>query len=471
MSELKYIANESNYIIYVDSGTYYAKNGNTGKVESSNATLNTLLTTITTTLGASGGVISLKEIQFNYTFTIPEKVLIREIYQGKIREFINVAQSMGSPYTISTATEGETVYYFCQDSEHHYINSLISINAYTVFRDTVNSVYTGGTVYIKKGTYIPIIYPVGADGSPSTNNVYIKGELGTIFDSTGQPWALKITGTNNIIDGIKFISNRVSVYVEGDNNTFTNCEFEQSDIFDPVAQCIISLASDRNTIKNCKFSGGLFGVYNNIGNNNTVKNNIFTNSIKTCVYVGSIGNLINKNQFDGVENGIILSQTASLNKITENNMINFIASTGCGIGGNGMKHNLISKNIIDCNDLVYYGIDIEWTNGTEIRPDGNTVTENIVTNAVADGILIFHCDNTIVSQNQTYGNTYNGIKIYDGLHITINSNICNDNVLYGLVITLSSDVVGCANIAFINTKGAYDTTTGNTNLVFEHNLS
>lgn len=124
MSEINYIANQVSYIVYEDSGTYYAKDGATGKV-TSNATLNTLLTSITTILGVNGGTVFLKEISFDYSFTIPEKILLIESYQGKIRNFINSADTQGSPYTVST----DDTYYFVQDKDNPEIERVYFKNS------------------------------------------------------------------------------------------------------------------------------------------------------------------------------------------------------------------------------------------------------------------------------------------------------------------------------------------------------
>lgn len=71
------------YLVWVESGTYYAKNGLTGAIDYSGTNLLTLLTTVEGVVDDNGGTIYLKGIEAPSSLTISSNVIIIQEVNGK----------------------------------------------------------------------------------------------------------------------------------------------------------------------------------------------------------------------------------------------------------------------------------------------------------------------------------------------------------------------------------------------------
>lgn len=133
---------QCSYICDLSGSVYRMKNGTTGQIDYQTTDLNSLETSA---IGNStSGIVFLKELEFDYTVTVAENVIVMELLNGHLRSFINVANSTGSPYTISTDAI-QAGFYLAQDSQLRYINSWTSTVADTVIENAMNGLTLGRT--------------------------------------------------------------------------------------------------------------------------------------------------------------------------------------------------------------------------------------------------------------------------------------------------------------------------------------
>lgn len=141
-------------------GTYYAINGSDWNIMTIVepwqpvapwAALASNLTALENQVLSSttSGKILLNEVNHNYSLTVPANVTVVESKNGLVRQFINSANSQGSPYTISVDTV-QTGYYLAQDSANRYINEWSSTDAETIIS---SAIAIGKTVVVSQGNY------------------------------------------------------------------------------------------------------------------------------------------------------------------------------------------------------------------------------------------------------------------------------------------------------------------------------
>ena len=139
-------------------GTYYAINGGTwdnmvaGVGSTAWATYKTNSTKITELVldSTTSGSIYMKDVAFDMNLfdDIPEGVRVICSYNAEYWEYINSADSSGSPYTVSVGSGVNNGYYLAQDKEGRIC--WLSINAsYVINLVTVN----GGLIFIRNGVY------------------------------------------------------------------------------------------------------------------------------------------------------------------------------------------------------------------------------------------------------------------------------------------------------------------------------
>ncbi|MDD5015541.1 MAG: right-handed parallel beta-helix repeat-containing protein [Atribacterota bacterium] len=127
------------------------------------------LETATLALMTSGGTLKIIDGRHDYSVTVPEDCAVAEQYYGEYRRFINVADSKGSPLTISV-DDVEAGYYMAQDSQMNFLDGWSSTNASYVFNTALSS------------TDFPSVYFLGsfAITSPiqiSRNGTYLHGNV------------------------------------------------------------------------------------------------------------------------------------------------------------------------------------------------------------------------------------------------------------------------------------------------------
>jgi hypothetical protein len=227
LNQLCIDATIAKYTIRLNGTTYEAIDGNTKTKPYTNATLNTLIDTVLAAMTA--GTLYLKECAFNYSATIPANVAVVESVNGLVRTFINSTNSAGSPYTISTKTEGGTTRYFCQDSADRYINDSTSTTASSVFQSVHTACVDGDKIIIAE----PLIFITGLT---VTKQITIEATSNTqpnmIFTGTGDALTLNVTGwitlRNIYLDGSHTVTHGIistglsTIYI--DYVTVKGCE-------------------------------------------------------------------------------------------------------------------------------------------------------------------------------------------------------------------------------------------------------
>jgi hypothetical protein len=128
---------EASYIIWQYNSTFYAcRNMSTWEVEPLDSNKTYVEQMAIGNLTGSSGTVYLKEVTHNYSVTVPANVSVIESVGGVARRFINIANSRGSPYTISV----DSGYYLGQDSLLNYISSWSSTNARILINNVFGSI-------------------------------------------------------------------------------------------------------------------------------------------------------------------------------------------------------------------------------------------------------------------------------------------------------------------------------------------
>ena len=119
------------YLLYKIGDTYFAKNGLSGNVDYTGSTVASILTDVFNVIVK--GIIFLKDIPFDLSKhgDIPEDVRVICSYNAEYWEYINSADSSGSPYTVSVGSGVNAGYYLAADSEGRIC--FASTNFKTVF--------------------------------------------------------------------------------------------------------------------------------------------------------------------------------------------------------------------------------------------------------------------------------------------------------------------------------------------------
>lgn len=136
------------YLIRQGATLYEAIDGSTGKIFCTGATAAACEATVLAAMTA--GTLILKEQLHYHTAVVPANVKVVESKNGVVREFINVANTQGSPYTISVGAGADAGYYFCQDSAGRYINSWSSTNFTATAQQAIDA---GGLITLSDGVF------------------------------------------------------------------------------------------------------------------------------------------------------------------------------------------------------------------------------------------------------------------------------------------------------------------------------
>jgi hypothetical protein len=174
----------------------------------------------------AAGVIMLQELAYNYSLVVPENVTVIECLNGLTRVFINVADTQGSPYTVSVDTVN-TNYYLAQDSADRFISSWTSTNPTVPISNAV-SVMTTGEIYLKSATYL--IQRLTSDKTSITNadkfplvvssgkNIKFVGEEGTVLKAaSGENVGLLYftSGSTGTVENIELDGNYIGQTFNG----------------------------------------------------------------------------------------------------------------------------------------------------------------------------------------------------------------------------------------------------------------
>ena len=386
------------YLIRNNSGTYEAIDGHTGKIADSNATLNTLVTAM---LGVmTSGTLYLKEVAFDLTLLalIPADVRVVCSYGEEYYEYINTADSAGSPFYVNTGVGVNNGYYIVSDAKNRICYA--SAN----FSTLVNSIIAADVnIYVSPTLTATLTAPIVFNVNNVTISGGLDGQVGATLTSTGQIFIIgSAAGSASInINGFNLVGDGTNVAVTAGRNGF-------------YTQAV--------TVSNCKISIFLTAVDSDLSNYLVVRNNWFINVQNGVWLRSSTSNdaVIDGNQMEGANytgnpgNGVTISAQGV--DVTNNHIRLFI--TGIMVY---KSQNTISNNLVDANKI---GIELQGA-----LAKANTVLNNIAHYCSVAGIFLYQgaCSNMIVGNDVSEcgwdaPGTNANLILVDG---------CNNNVISG----------------------------------------
>ncbi|MDI9577901.1 MAG: right-handed parallel beta-helix repeat-containing protein, partial [Thermoproteota archaeon] len=368
-------------------GTYYAINGGTwdnmvaGVGSTAWATYKTNSTALTAQVLAActSGTIYMKDVAFDMNLfdDIHEGVRVICSYNAEYWEYINSADSSGSPYTVSVGSGVNVGYYLAADSEGRIC--FTSTNAATVINSALAK---SGHILVNDGTYI------------ITDTLTLKSN--TLFEAQSWMTILKLDGVANTL-----------LYPSGDSENITIRGF--------------TLDGNRDS-----YSGTVYPhpiqLYTNI-NNVIIENNHIINSYSVGIDVGSgknifiKNNLIENSRHDGINleygiyGGTVISNVEIINNIIKN-------CDRYGILGWSAADVLINSNIISGMTGDFAAIHLE-------RTSNSTISNNQIFDIAGLGIRVYSSNNSI--SGNLISNASGGIKIDGSVYGEGKYNILSNN--------------------------------------------
>lgn len=350
-------------------------------------------------LTVSGGKLFLKECAFNYSLSIPANVSVVESLNGVERKFGNIADSQGSPYTISVDTVYPT-YYLGQDSADTIVNSWSSTNASSVINNALGNTTGGGTVFLRAGIYA-LTSPIQMQ-----NYVNLQGEsqVGTVLNSSvAGMWIINTTGAYmqyNTISSLCLVCNGVS---NGMNLTDTH--------YLTVRDVYI-------------YNAGQYGIYHDGGESPLLDNIVIT--MAAAAPSGSYGlSVVNTND-------VLIRHVFVVPLAVTDNVVNIFVYSCYGLvlqgfeGGNAyIDLKLGAVYAADISGLEVegscFGIDTTsgWLNASSIH--NNYITGRGTTNSSWIGIYLGYAESVTIERNYIKNERINvgfGVGVIHNLKIT-----------------------------------------------------
>lgn len=322
-----------------------------------------------TLTATSAGTIYLKEVAFDYALTIPANVQVIENVNGLTRTFVASSESTGSPYTISIDTVN-TTYYMCQDSAGRFLDTWTSLNASSVFW---NSLANNTKIIIASGTFTAAAGSdlIGTDSPMYFENTTIWGSGKGITILKGGQDVVNFANCKNIELAYFSVDTTSDSYAwaqeaidmdDCDNSYIHDVEIRNArdggikfDSGDGVQY------GNRGRIINCdilKTYGCNIGVW---GDNGTVQisHNRLSHSGQNAtatqtyaIHLSAVGNgIITDNIISGCVGGIYVKTLSSNNTITNNN-IKSITQNGIYLADTA-SNNMVTGNHLElCYDAV-----------------------------------------------------------------------------------------------------------------------
>lgn len=201
-------------------GWYRVFRGSDGSAQTSYDGTNST-TVVETLLGdMTSGALFLDGVAFDLDSlsVIPEDVRVICLYEDEYWEYINSADSSGSPYTVSVGSGVNNGYYLAQDSEGRicYVDTDSSILGQAII-DVVEASGDARTIYFNSGTYGSVAKPFGveiskpmhivgeAKGSPSYASPYYVGAF--FYGGVTKPIFNILAGAKDVVVENIFVSN------------------------------------------------------------------------------------------------------------------------------------------------------------------------------------------------------------------------------------------------------------------------
>jgi parallel beta-helix repeat protein len=298
------------------------------------------------------------------------------------------------------------------------------VDHFNVIQDAIDASETGDRIIVYEGVYYETIV------IDKSIDIFGEDYVSTIID--GEENGSVVTITASSVDFSTF--------------TVTNGGVNETDALIKVA----STAGGCKIIEN-NLNDGIYGIYVSGCNNNVVEQNIITDTNNATFFISSNLNRIAYNTiYENNDNGIFLNRSCEDNTITHNEIydnlnnglyLNDICvdnsiteNTIHGNGNTGIRieddssRNTVSSNTIYENEN--YGIMIV---GSSNRITSNTVREN-----VKYGIFLFADDNSTVSENIVTSNILDGIRLQNSTDDSVTKNRILDNERHGMYVNYYS---------------------------------
>lgn len=187
----------------------------------------------------------------------------------------------------------------------------------------------------------------------------------------------------------------------------------------------IKVLSNNNTIKNNIISNtSFYGIELRSCFNNIVEDNYFLNNEWGLRLAFSCDNTILGNYFEDNWNGILI-HNSSCNLIYNNTLHNNYYSVAIMFNSN--KNNVTGNTITES----YYGIDIFSDPGS---CEYNKIQDNIIENSISYAIRVYICDYNIIQNNIINNSNSYGIRLYDSHRVIIKGNIINNCSVCGIKV-------------------------------------
>lgn len=368
----------------------------------------------------TAGKILLNEVTHNYSLTVPANVTIVESVNGLTRQFINSANTQGSPYVISVDTV-QSGYYLAQDKASRYINSYSSTDCSTVI-NRVGAI-PNTEIYVNIAQQTPL--NSGINITANGVSVTAMGREVTTFSANTNLNYLFTAGTNSTpVNGLtlKNIGFNMNTSITSVNSAVYliggNIIIDSVSVYNPTwtlgtngrAIHVLGGNSSNVTIKNCNLTNiydyGLYldgGIsYSNVFSLShvTVTNNIINHTFYNAIACYGVDYaIISGNQIDYSGHGAITLSPARHVSIFGNVLTNAGNYTG-DLSTDGFEGGIEIEQAHHYNALNNETYDV-------------TVSDNIV-ESCNSGIVIRGGSNSLVSDFSITGNTITN-SVYQGI--------------------------------------------------------
>lgn len=398
----------------------------------------------------SSGVVLLNGVAFDLTQfgDIPEDVRVICSYNAECWEYINSADSSGSPYTVSVGSGVNVGYYLAADSEGRIcftstdcaslINSVLAEENVSVFvkRDTYSLtqriLMQNNTNLISDGAKL-VSDGITAINVISTNNASNFSIVGFEIDANKE--------TNNVITG--YVGNNVLL------SKLTLCN-AKTDYGIYVRGVDADNLGDNIVINYCHITSVVkYGIMMQYLKNSEVHSNFIDSGTLPeigyyggiCLYDHTYNVSVHDNHVSGGEYSILVYSDEVGHTISNN----FVSKSYYGIYLDGDCNKVSGNTITDC------------TLGVRVYPywDSNEILFNTIRDVTA-GISVASSDSSS-SFTQIIGNNIKSDGAGILLYTYISKNIVSENVIeavgHGITVAWSDNIIS-NNIIVYDTAGA-----------------
>ncbi len=313
----------------------------------------------------TSGVLFLKGVGHDHSLSVPANVLVIESLNGVIRQFVNVANSQGAPYTVAAGLGVDAGKFFCQDVVGRYINSLTATNRATVINSAIVAAPDFGTVLSVGDTTI-------------TSGIELNKPVDFVFDRLFIDSSMTVNGI--AISGIHFWT-QTGVTVKGRSITVNGNTWNASAI---MLQNCIGVKIDVQTIHHATSTNKGVGIEWIAANGEAVMGCSIVN-LRICDYF-TIG---------------IYLHTSGTGYINENEFINTWAGTGStyclkihneggGIGRNSFDFRANAPNI-----ATGFGVWLETGGSATYAFIDNNIFYNYHCWDSSGSAVVYHADSSV----------------------------------------------------------------------------